>query len=101
MFGPSKDVLCRDTRAGNGLEGKRMLAPSTMYWLSAAVVRVKGTTKGLAVSVDGNGRFCYLNPYRGAMLAVAEVSRSSTNRAGRPKRPRKRSAKRLQRVARA
>ncbi len=44
--------------------------------LSAAVVRVKGTTKGLAVSVDGNGRFCYLNPYRGAMLAVAEASRN-------------------------
>jgi phosphoribosylformylglycinamidine synthase subunit PurL len=44
--------------------------------LSAAVVRVKDTTRGLAISVDGNGRFCYLNPYRGAMLAVAEASRN-------------------------
>ncbi|MGE3277602.1 MAG: phosphoribosylformylglycinamidine synthase subunit PurL [Vicinamibacterales bacterium] len=43
---------------------------------SAAVVRVKGTTRGLAVSVDCNGRFCYLDPYRGAMLAVAESARN-------------------------
>ena len=32
---------------------------------SAGVVRVKGTSRALAVSVDGNGRFCYLDPYRG------------------------------------
>ena len=43
---------------------------------SAGVVRVKGTTRALAVSVDCNGRFCYLDPYRGAMLAVAESSRN-------------------------
>jgi phosphoribosylformylglycinamidine synthase len=43
---------------------------------SAAVVRVKGTSRGLAISVDGNGRFCYLDPYRGAMLAVAEAARN-------------------------
>jgi phosphoribosylformylglycinamidine synthase len=38
--------------------------------------RIKGATQGLAVSVDGNGRHCYLDPYRGAMLAVAEASRN-------------------------
>src|SRR5690606_6796453 len=27
-------------------------------------------------SVDGNGRYCYLDPYRGAMLAVAEAARN-------------------------
>ncbi|MGQ0735172.1 MAG: phosphoribosylformylglycinamidine synthase subunit PurL [Acidobacteriota bacterium] len=43
---------------------------------SAGVVRVKGTGRALAVSVDGNGRFCYLDPYRGAMLAVAESARN-------------------------
>jgi phosphoribosylformylglycinamidine synthase II len=43
---------------------------------SAAVVRVKGTARGLAISVDGNGRFCHLDPYRGAMLAVAEAARN-------------------------
>jgi phosphoribosylformylglycinamidine synthase len=44
--------------------------------MSAAVVRVKDTQRGLAISVDGNGRFCFLNPYQGAMLAVAEASRN-------------------------
>jgi phosphoribosylformylglycinamidine synthase subunit PurL len=43
---------------------------------AAGVVRIKGATQGLAVSVDGNGRHCYLDPYRGAMLAVAEASRN-------------------------
>jgi phosphoribosylformylglycinamidine synthase len=42
----------------------------------AGVVRVKGTARGLAVSVDGNGRFCYLDPRQGAMLAVAEAARN-------------------------
>nr|MDP9323119.1 phosphoribosylformylglycinamidine synthase subunit PurL [Acidobacteriota bacterium] len=40
--------------------------------MGAGVVRVKGTTRALAMSVDGNGRYCYLDPRRGAMLAVAE-----------------------------
>ena len=44
--------------------------------LSAGVVRVKGTARGLAISTDGNGRYCYLNPRRGAMLAVAEAARN-------------------------
>ena len=30
----------------------------------------------LAMSVDGNGRYCYLDPYRGAQLAVAEAARN-------------------------
>ena len=42
----------------------------------AAVLRVKGTTKGIALSTDGNGRFCYLDPYIGGMIAVAEACRN-------------------------
>src|SRR6185295_17889835 len=42
----------------------------------AGVVRIKGTNRALALSVDGNGRYCYLDPYRGAMLAVAEAARN-------------------------
>jgi phosphoribosylformylglycinamidine synthase II len=42
----------------------------------AGVVRVKGTNRAIAVSVDGNGRFCDLDPRRGAMLAVAESARN-------------------------
>ena len=44
--------------------------------MGAGVVRVKGTTRALALSVDGNGRYCYLDPRRGAMLAVAEAARN-------------------------
>ncbi|HZA35313.1 MAG TPA: AIR synthase-related protein, partial [Vicinamibacterales bacterium] len=42
----------------------------------AGVIRVKGTARGLAMSVDGNARFCYLDPFRGAQLAVAEAARN-------------------------
>jgi phosphoribosylformylglycinamidine synthase len=51
---------------------------------SAAVVRVKGTSRGLAVSVDGNGRYGFLDPYRGALLAVAESSRNVACAGGEP-----------------
>src|SRR5438876_998655 len=50
----------------------------------AGVVRVKGTDRGLALSVDGNGRYCYLDPYRGAMLAVAESARNVACAGARP-----------------
>ena len=44
--------------------------------VGAGVVRIKGTDRALAMSVDGNGRYCYLDPQRGAMLAVAEAARN-------------------------
>ncbi len=44
--------------------------------MSAGVVRVKETNRALAISTDGNGRYCYLNPRRGAMLALAEAARN-------------------------
>ena len=49
------------------------LAPAGM---GAGVVRIKGTARALAFSVDGNGRYCYLDPRQGAMLAVAESARN-------------------------
>jgi phosphoribosylformylglycinamidine synthase II len=52
--------------------------------LSAAVVRVKGTSRALAVSVDCNSRFCFLDPYHGAMLAVAESARNVACAGGEP-----------------
>jgi phosphoribosylformylglycinamidine synthase len=44
--------------------------------MGAGVVRVKGTRRALALSVDGNGRFVYLDPFAGAQLAVAEAARN-------------------------
>ena len=42
----------------------------------AAVLRIKGTNKAIAVTNDGNGRFCYLDPYVGGAIAVAEACRN-------------------------
>jgi len=50
----------------------------------ACVIRVKGTKKALAISVDCNGRYCYLNPKNGAMMAVAEAARNIVCSGGRP-----------------
>ena len=41
----------------------------------AGVIRIKGTERGLAMALDGNGRWCYLDPRLGAMHAVAEAAR--------------------------
>jgi len=42
----------------------------------AAVLRIKGTDRGIAFSNDCNGRHCYLDPYRGAKAATAEAARN-------------------------
>lgn len=42
----------------------------------AAVLRVKGTGKGLAVTIDGNGRYGYLDAAAGGKIAVAEAARN-------------------------
>ncbi len=42
----------------------------------AAVLRVKGTLKGLAVKTDCNSRYVYLDPYQGGVIAVAEAARN-------------------------
>ena len=42
----------------------------------AAVLRVKGSQKAIALSTDGNGRYCYLDPYQGGAIAVAEACRN-------------------------
>ena len=50
----------------------------------AAVVRLKGTRRALALSTDGNGRWCALDPRVGAMHAVAEAARNVAAVGARP-----------------
>ena len=53
----------------------------------AAVLRIKesaGGRRALALSTDGNGRWCYLNPRGGAMHAVAEAARNVACTGARP-----------------
>jgi len=42
----------------------------------AGVVRIKGSQRALSMALDGNGRWCYLDPKLGAMHAVAEAARN-------------------------
>src|SRR6202158_1090379 len=42
----------------------------------AGVIRIKGSQRGLAMALDGNSRWCYLDPQLGAMHAVAESARN-------------------------
>jgi phosphoribosylformylglycinamidine synthase len=50
----------------------------------AAVLRVKGTSKALALSTDGKARFCHLDPRVGAQLVVLEAARNVACSGARP-----------------
>jgi phosphoribosylformylglycinamidine synthase len=50
----------------------------------AAVLRIKGTRKGIALKTDCNARYVYLNPRRGAAIAVAEAARNVVVSGARP-----------------
>ena len=50
----------------------------------AAVLRIKGTSKGIAVKSDVNPFFVACDPYRGAAIAVAEAARSIAATGARP-----------------
>ncbi len=50
----------------------------------AALVRIKGSKKGLAITTDGNARYTYLDPYTGAGIAVCEAARNIACVGARP-----------------
>jgi phosphoribosylformylglycinamidine synthase II len=91
--GAARDVLMR-LLASPTIASKRwvyrqydhMVRTNTLVLpgMGAGVVRVKGTSRALALSTDCNGRFVYLDPYRGAQLAVAEASRNVACAGGQP-----------------
>src|SRR5207245_2301404 len=53
-------------------------------WGGAAVVRIEGTRRALALTVDCNSRYCRLDPYLGAVLAVVEAARNLVAVGARP-----------------
>ncbi len=89
-FSPEKKNLtenCRRLLASPAISSKRWITEQydTMVRTNtlvvpgagdAAVVRIKGTKRALALSTDGNGRWSQLNPRLGAMHAVAEAARN-------------------------
>lgn len=50
----------------------------------AAVLRIRDTKKAVAVTTDCNGRYCYLDPFKGAQIAVAEAARNLACSGARP-----------------
>ena len=50
----------------------------------AAIVVAKPTNKGLALTTDCNSRYVYADPYKGAMIAVAEAARNIVCSGGQP-----------------
>src|SRR5207249_2108707 len=62
------------------VQGGTVIGPGA----DAAVIRVEGTVKAVAVSTDGNGRFGHLDPYLGAAHAVAEAARNVATVGARP-----------------
>ena len=58
-----------------------LLAPGAA---DAAVLRIKGTGKAIALCTDGNGRYCYLEPRTGGGIAVAEALRNLACTGARP-----------------
>ncbi|MDD5447940.1 MAG: phosphoribosylformylglycinamidine synthase subunit PurL [Actinomycetota bacterium] len=50
----------------------------------AAVLRIKGSRKAIALSSDCNGRYCYLDPYLGTQIALAESARNVACSGARP-----------------
>ena len=51
----------------------------------AAVVRIRGTDRAIALATDCNGRYVYLDPRLGARIAVAEAARNVACSGGRPR----------------
>jgi len=50
----------------------------------AAVIRLKDTNKAVAMKLDGQGRYCYVDPYEGGKIAVAEAARNIVCTGARP-----------------
>src|SRR5258705_13352636 len=63
-----------------------VVRPTTviLHGADAAVVRIKETRRALAMTLDGNGRYCAANPREGAKLIVAEAARNVVCVGARP-----------------
>ncbi|MDP2871623.1 MAG: phosphoribosylformylglycinamidine synthase subunit PurL [Bacillota bacterium] len=90
-------VRCREPADNGGTLGRILASPAiaSKAWVyrqydhvvqtntvlppggaDAAVLRIRGTAKGLSVATDGNGRYTYLDPRAGGRIAVAEAARN-------------------------
>ena len=91
----SFDVVIKDLLGSPNIASKRWIYEQYDHMVrtntvsgpgpsDAAVIRLKGSDKGLAVKTDCNGRYVYLNPRRGGQIAVVEAARNVVCAGGRP-----------------
>ncbi|MDD2353253.1 MAG: phosphoribosylformylglycinamidine synthase subunit PurL [Atribacterota bacterium] len=50
----------------------------------AGILKIKKSKKAVALTTDGNGRYCYLNPFSGGKIAVAEAARNLSCKGATP-----------------
>ncbi|MEA3328798.1 MAG: phosphoribosylformylglycinamidine synthase subunit PurL [Candidatus Omnitrophota bacterium] len=74
----SKEWLCSQSRP------EEAGFHSIFKGADAGVISIKGTKKAVVITSDCNGTYCYLNPYRGGMIAVCEAARNIVCSGGRP-----------------
>ncbi|MCH7652297.1 MAG: phosphoribosylformylglycinamidine synthase subunit PurL [Chloroflexi bacterium] len=71
----SPNIACKESvyrQYDHQVQTNTVIAPGG----DAAVLRLKGTKKAIALATDGNGRICYLDPFVGGKIAVAEACRN-------------------------
>ena len=71
----SSNIACKESvyqRYDHQVQTNTVISPGS----DGALIRIKGTSKGIAASTDGNGRLAFLDPYVGGQIAVAEACRN-------------------------
>jgi phosphoribosylformylglycinamidine synthase len=94
-YGSNWPELLRDMLRQPGIASKRRVFTQYDFQVQtntvagpeqsdAAILRIRGSEKGLAMTVDCNSRYVYLNPEKGAAHAVAEACRNIISSGARP-----------------
>jgi phosphoribosylformylglycinamidine synthase len=68
----SKGWIYKDNKKTSAEGTEVLLFPGD----DAGVLKIKGSKKGIAFTTDGNGRYCYLDPFMGGEITVAEAARN-------------------------
>ncbi|MBA7531695.1 Phosphoribosylformylglycinamidine synthase subunit PurL [subsurface metagenome] len=68
----SKEWIYKDNKKISAEGTEVILFPGD----DAGVLKIKGSKRGIAFTTDGNGRYCYLDPFVGGKITVAEAARN-------------------------
>ena len=77
----SKEWIYRDCQKISAKGTEVILFPGD----DAGVLKIEGSKKGIAFTTDGNGRYCYLDPFVGGEMAVAEAARNLSCKGAEPR----------------